>query len=60
MVLRYVVLDFDGTCTQIELAHAGFLADYLAVLEDANGRARGALQPAWDAAVVRVRAASPD
>jgi FMN phosphatase YigB (HAD superfamily) len=60
MSLRYVVLDFDGTCTQIELAHAGFLAGYLAILEDANGCAPGALQPAWDAAVARVRAASPD
>jgi FMN phosphatase YigB (HAD superfamily) len=60
MVLRYVVLDFDGTCTQIELAHAGFLAAYLAILEDANGAARGALQPAWDAALARVRAAAPD
>jgi hypothetical protein len=60
MSLRYVVLDFDGTCTQIELVHAGFLAGYLAILEDASGCARGALQPAWDAAVARVRAASPD
>jgi len=60
MALRYVVLDFDGTCTQIELVHAGFLADFLAILEDANGAARGALQPAWDAAIARVRAASPD
>jgi phosphoglycolate phosphatase-like HAD superfamily hydrolase len=60
MSLRYVVLDFDGTCTQIELVHAGFLAGYLAILEDANGCAPGALQPAWDAAMARVRAASPD
>jgi hypothetical protein len=60
MVLRYVVLDFDGTCTQVERVHASFLAGYLAILEDANGCARGALQPAWDAAVARVRAASPD
>jgi FMN phosphatase YigB (HAD superfamily) len=60
MSLRYVVLDFDGTCTQIELVHAGFLAGYLAVVEDASGCAPGALQPAWDAAVARVRAASPD
>ncbi|HEX3764871.1 MAG TPA: HAD family hydrolase [Kofleriaceae bacterium] len=60
MALRYVVLDFDGTCTQIELVHAGFLADFRAILEDANGRARGALEAAWDAAVARVQAASPD
>lgn len=60
MSLRYVVLDFDGTCTQIELVHAGFLAGYLAIVEDANGCALGALRPAWDAAVARIRAASPD
>lgn len=60
MSLRYVVLDFDGTCTQIELVHAGFFASYLAIVERANGRPRGALQPAWDAAVAELRAASPD
>jgi FMN phosphatase YigB (HAD superfamily) len=60
MALRYVVLDFDGTCTQIELAYAGFLAGYLASLEHANGCAPGALQATWDAAVARIRAASPD
>lgn len=60
MSLRYVVLDFDGTCTQIELVHAGFLASYLAILEDVNGCAPGALRPAWDAAVARIQAASPD
>lgn len=59
MALRYVVLDFDGTCTQIELAHAGFAASYLALLERANGCEAGALQPAWDAAVAEVRAAAP-
>ena len=60
MPLRYVVLDFDGTCTQIELVHAWSLASYRAILEDANGCARDALAPAWDAAIARVRAASPD
>lgn len=59
MSLRYVVLDFDGTCTQIELAHAGFLAGFVAILEHANACAPGALQPAWDAAVARIRDASP-
>jgi len=59
MALRYVVLDFDGTCTQIELAHAGFAASYLAILEQANGCAKGALQSAWDDAVAEVRAAAP-
>lgn len=60
MALRYVVLDFDGTCTQVELVHAGFLASYLAILEAANGHARGSLRPAWEAAIAEVRAASPD
>ena len=60
MALRYVVLDFDGTCTQIELIHAGFLAGYRAILEDANGCARGTLAQAWDAAIAEVRAASPN
>lgn len=59
MALRYVVLDFDGTCTQIELVHAGFLTSYCAILEDANGCARGALAQAWDAAIAQIRAASP-
>jgi phosphoglycolate phosphatase-like HAD superfamily hydrolase len=59
-MLRYVVLDFDGTCTQIELVQAGFLAAYQARLEQSNGCAPGALSPAWDAALARVRAASPD
>ena len=60
MPLRYVVLDFDGTCTQIELVHADFLASYRAILEDANGCARGTLAQAWDAALAQVRVASPD
>jgi FMN phosphatase YigB (HAD superfamily) len=60
MAIRYVVLDFDGTCTQVELASAGFLASYLAILEKANGRAPDALKPAWEAAIAEVRAASPN
>ena len=60
MALRYVVLDFDGTCTQIELVQARFLAGYLAILEAANGGARDALRPAWEAAIAEVRAASPN
>lgn len=59
MALRYVVLDFDGTCTQIDLAHAGFATTYRGLLEQANGCAAGALRSAWDAAVAEVRAASP-
>ena len=60
MAIRYVVLDFDGTCTQVDLACAGFLASYLAILEAANGRAPDALKPAWEAAKTEVQAASPD
>jgi FMN phosphatase YigB (HAD superfamily) len=60
MAIRYVVLDFDGTCTQVELAASGFLASYRAILEKANGHAPGALSPAWDAAIAEVRAASPN
>jgi phosphoglycolate phosphatase-like HAD superfamily hydrolase len=60
MAIRYVVLDFDGTCTQVELAQDGFLASYLAILETANGCARDALSPAWEAAKAAVRAGSPD
>ena len=60
MALRYVVLDFDGTCTQIDLVHAGFLASYRESLEDANGHARGRLEDAWQAAMTQVRGASPN
>jgi phosphoglycolate phosphatase-like HAD superfamily hydrolase len=59
MPLRYVVLDFDGTCTQIELVQAGFLDSYRAVLEDASGCARGSLVQPWQAAIDQLRAASP-
>lgn len=60
MAIRYVVLDFDGTCTQVELASAGFLASYLAILEKANGRAPDELNPAWATAIAELRAASPN
>lgn len=59
MPLRYVVLDFDGTCTEIDKAHEGFLTKYREVLEDANVRPRGALQAKWDGAKQRVTEASP-
>ena len=49
--IRYVVLDFDGTCTQIERIEAKFLADY--------GKAIGADDKAWAAALEAVRKASP-
>lgn len=60
MAIRYVVLDFDGTCTQVELAAGGFLDSYRAILESANGHASGALSPAWAAAIDKLRAASPN
>jgi FMN phosphatase YigB (HAD superfamily) len=60
MPLRYVVLDFDGTCTQIDLVHAGFLASYRENLEDGNGYARGQLGDAWKGAITQVRDASPN
>ena len=59
MALRYVVLDFDGTCTQIERIYGDFLASYRDLLEDGSGIARGGLAAAWDAALAEVRAASP-
>jgi len=59
MAIRYVVLDFDGTCTQVEFVQADFLAGYLGILEAANGRAPDALKPDWEAAIAEVRAASP-
>lgn len=49
--IRYVVLDFDGTCTQIEHIEAKFLADY--------GKAIGADDKAWAGALDAVRKASP-
>jgi len=56
--IRYVVLDFDGTCTQIDLMYQGFLAAYLVELQHANpdGKPTNA---AWRDALDRVRAASP-
>jgi FMN phosphatase YigB (HAD superfamily) len=59
MALRYVVLDFDGTCTQIEPVHDKFLTRYCEILEDANGMRRGELDAAWHAARGRIRDASP-
>jgi len=60
MALRYIVLDFDGTCTQIDRAYQGFLADYQRIVERANQLAPGALAAAWAAARDQVTAASPD
>jgi phosphoglycolate phosphatase-like HAD superfamily hydrolase len=60
MAIRYVVLDFDGTCTQVELVYTGFIASFLAIVEAANGYGRGELSQVWEAAISEVRAASPD
>ena len=49
--VRYVVLDFDGTCTQVDQVEAGFLDQYRAAL--------AIEKPRWEAAVARVRAAAP-
>ncbi len=51
MPLRYVVLDFDGTCTQVEAVHQGFLDTYRDLLKLDAGD--------WKAACEAVAAASP-
>jgi hypothetical protein len=54
--IRYVVLDFDGTCTRVEEIEAAFLAAYRAMFaEEVSAEAA----EGWDDAVARVRAASP-
>jgi phosphoglycolate phosphatase-like HAD superfamily hydrolase len=50
--VRYVVFDFDGTCTQIDRVQQGFLDDY--------GAAIKAPHAAWHAAQDAVRAAAPN
>jgi len=60
MALRYIVLDFDGTCTQIDRAYEGYFADYRRIVEDVNQLAPGALAQPWAAAHDQVTAASPD
>ncbi len=51
MAIRYVVLDFDGTCTQVDKIQAQFLADYR--------KAINADEKAWAAALDAVTKASP-
>jgi phosphoglycolate phosphatase-like HAD superfamily hydrolase len=55
--VRYVVLDFDGTCTRIDRAEAGYLAGYLAEIRSANAGAPSA--EIWQQALEDVRAGSP-
>ncbi len=56
MPIRYVVLDFDGTCTQVEKVQQGFLDSYKEALTRANNRA---IDTEWNAALKTVIAASP-
>jgi phosphoglycolate phosphatase-like HAD superfamily hydrolase len=49
--IRYVILDFDGTCTQVDRVQERFLAEY--------GKAIHADDKAWDKALATVRKAAP-
>jgi phosphoglycolate phosphatase-like HAD superfamily hydrolase len=51
MTIRYVVLDFDGTCTQVDRIQEAFLADYRKAIH--------ADEKAWAGALETVRKASP-
>src|SRR3954471_212906 len=50
--IRYVIFDFDGTCTQIEKVQAKFLDDYR--------KAIGVDDKPWEAAKARIIKASPN
>jgi phosphoglycolate phosphatase-like HAD superfamily hydrolase len=56
--IRYVVLDFDGTCTQVDRIYQGFLDAYLAEVQRANPAGEPSRE-VWQGALDRVRAASP-
>ena len=49
--IRYVILDFDGTCTQVDRVQEQFLAEF--------GRAIGVEAKEWAAAQATVRTAAP-
>jgi phosphoglycolate phosphatase-like HAD superfamily hydrolase len=55
--LRFIVLDFDGTCTQVDRIWQGFLAAYVTELRAANAGAPS--DEAWAQALATVAAASP-
>jgi phosphoglycolate phosphatase-like HAD superfamily hydrolase len=55
---RYVVLDFDGTCTQVDRVYRGFLDAYLQELQAANPAAPPSAAT-WQAVLDRVTEASP-
>ena len=54
MAIRYVVLDFDGTCTQIEKVYHAYLDTYGSALEKL-----GAKKEHWERALDDVEEASP-
>jgi len=56
--IRYVVLDFDGTCTRVEQVHARFLRAYFEELQTANPAGEPSTAE-WEAALGHLRAASP-
>lgn len=58
MPLRYVVLDFDGTCTHVEEIHAAFLSCYRAKLGEIL-RDRAWVDAHWDEAERTLRESSP-
>jgi phosphoglycolate phosphatase-like HAD superfamily hydrolase len=59
--LRHIVLDFDGTCTQVEAVEAAFLDAYRATFTTLLGpenRQRALTQ--WEATEAQLRALSPE
>jgi phosphoglycolate phosphatase-like HAD superfamily hydrolase len=65
MSLTHVVLDFDGTCTQVEQTQAAYLEAYRALLvdkvtdRDSKARIGPVFAAAWGDAVAAIQAASP-
>lgn len=57
MSLRHVVLDFDGTCTQVDKTQARYLERYRELLEAEVGRD---FASRWDEGWERVRTRSPE
>src|SRR5450432_3743842 len=49
--IRYVILDFDGTCTQVDRIQERFLAEY--------GQAIGAAPKDWERVLATVSKAAP-
>jgi FMN phosphatase YigB (HAD superfamily) len=56
MPIRYVILDFDGTCTLVERIQKQFLADYHRAISPAFGELPEA---EWKSALASVKRASP-